>query len=166
MLKYLVAGIGAVVVLAGVAAAAPLREDINASISRRDYAEATQLTIMFAEQGDAISQYILGNAYSSGGNMYSGGQDVPPSDGKAARWYRSAAEQGYLLAQSALAWMYLRGDGVPQDYVLAHMWFSLAAAQGSNSAKEQRDIVADRMTPDQIAEAQRMAREWKPVPER
>ena len=62
--------------------------------------------------------------------------------------------------------MYLQGKGVPQDNVLAHMWFNLSAAQGSEDARTYRDNVAKLMTPDQIAEAQRLAREWKPAAER
>ncbi len=56
--------------------------------------------------------------------------------------------------------MYHFGQGVQPDYVSAHMWINLAAAQGYENAQEKRDFVAKRMTPEQIAEAQRMAREW------
>jgi TPR repeat protein len=59
--------------------------------------------------------------------------------------------------------MYANGHGVPQDYVLAHMWFNLAAATGMvETAAADRDMVAAKMTPAQIAEAQKLAREWKP----
>jgi hypothetical protein len=61
--------------------------------------------------------------------------------------------------------MYDNGNGVPQDYVQAHMWFNLAGVQGDEDATKKRDIVAAKMTPDQIAEAQRLAREWKPKPQ-
>jgi len=54
------------------------------------------------------------------------------------------------------------GLAVPQDYVQAHLWFNLAAAQGDESAREGRDIIGLRMTPARIAEAQKLAREWKP----
>jgi len=57
--------------------------------------------------------------------------------------------------------MYFKGQGVPLDYVLAYMWATLAAAQGLESASEMRDILEKRMTPAQLAEAQRLAREWK-----
>jgi hypothetical protein len=53
--------------------------------------------------------------------------------------------------------------GVLQDYVRAHMWFNLSAAQGYQDAVKNRDMVALRMTPSQIAEAQKLAREWKPT---
>jgi len=56
--------------------------------------------------------------------------------------------------------MYATGRGVPQDYVSAHMWFNLAATQGNKKALKARDAYASLMTRDQIAEAQRMAREW------
>ena len=60
--------------------------------------------------------------------------------------------------------MYAQGVGVPQDHVLAHMWFNLSAAQGDDpqQAGKYRDSMAGKMTPDQLAEAQRLAREWKP----
>jgi TPR repeat protein len=81
---------------------------------------------------------------------------------EAMRWWRRAAEQGLAEAQTNLGNMYNNGEGVPQDSVLAHMWLNLAAAQGQEEAKTNRDIVAKRMTPAQLAEAQRLAREWKP----
>lgn len=62
--------------------------------------------------------------------------------------------------------MYLQGKGVPQDNVLAYIWFNLSAARGQEDAKTSRDIVAKRMTPDQIAETQRLARDWNPAAER
>jgi hypothetical protein len=62
--------------------------------------------------------------------------------------------------------MYRIGQGVPQDYVQAHMWSNLAAAQNHESQelakllREMRDDIAKEMTQAQIAEAQRLAREW------
>ena len=85
---------------------------------------------------------------------------LPQDYAEAVKWYRLAAEQGYAGAQSNLGIMYDKGEGVPHDDVLAYMWFNLAAASGLKSGKENRGIVAERMTPDQIADAQRMAREW------
>ncbi len=79
--------------------------------------------------------------------------------------WRPLAEQGFASAQNNLAKMYRRGEGVPQDDVLAHMWWSLAAAQGHVNARRARDRLAARMPPYQLAEAQRLAREWKPKSE-
>ena len=76
--------------------------------------------------------------------------------------YRRAAEQGYAGAQSNLGFMYGKGRGVPLDYVQAHMWLNLATKQGIERARKARDELAKKMTPAQIAEAQRLAREWKP----
>jgi hypothetical protein len=60
----------------------------------------------------------------------------------------------------------MNGHGVPQDYVRAHMWFNIAAGASDASVRDLsvkwRDLVATRMTPAQIAEAQRIASEWKP----
>ena len=91
----------------------------------------------------------------------------------AIRLWGTLADQGNVRAQVALAILYATGHGVPQDYVLAYMWLNLAAAQGElpwtdaqdnkMHVSRDRDNVAAQMTPDQIAEAQRLAREWKPV---
>src|SRR4029077_17306277 len=94
--------------------------------------------------------------------MYAQGQGVQRNDHQAAYWLRLAAENGLSSAQNNLGVRYSFGRGVPQDYVLAHMWFNLAAAQGYVAAHGNRDRLAAMMAPAQIAEAQRLAREWKP----
>ncbi len=76
--------------------------------------------------------------------------------------FRVLAEQGDAIAQYNLGLMYANGRGVPRDYVQAHLWANLAAAQGNELARKARDIVAKKMTPAQLAEAQRLARKWKP----
>jgi TPR repeat protein len=78
-------------------------------------------------------------------------------------WFSQAAEQGDVLAFAKLGWMYAEGRGVRQDFIQAHMWYNLSAAQGEPRAAEARDALATQMTPAQIAEAQRLAREWKPI---
>ena len=82
---------------------------------------------------------------------------------------RVLAEQGDAAAQTNLGGKYATGRGVSQDYVEAHIWSDLAAAQSSGGLRDQavrnRDIFAEFLTADQIAEAQRRAREWKPTPE-
>jgi len=76
--------------------------------------------------------------------------------------FRPVAQQGNADAQFILGVIYSKGQCVPQDDVQAHMWLSLAAAQGKESYyRKTRDKLAEQMTPAQIAEAQRLAREWK-----
>ena len=142
---------------AGPAVAGP-REDREAAVTayeKGDYATALRLSRSLANQGSAVAQWILGI-------MYANGQGVPQDYAAAASWYRKAAEQGQAGAQNNLGKMYATGQGVPQDYVLAHMWWNLAADQGDAVAFKKRDNVATKMTPAQIAEAQKLAREWKP----
>ena len=109
--------------------------------------------IRCAEQGDAYVQSSLGLKYARG-------TGVPEDDVEAVRWYRLAAEQGHAEAQWLLGSMYGDGDGVPEDDVLAYMWFNLSVAQGHGSAQDSKDIIEGRMTREQIAEAQRLSREW------
>jgi uncharacterized protein len=85
-----------------------------------------------------------------------------PAETDAADVVSPAADQGRAEAQFFLGNMYVKGQGVPEDYVFAHMWFTLAAAKGDEGAKEGRNMLAEHMTAAQIAEAQRLASEWKP----
>ena len=118
-----------------------------------DYATALKEFRPLAEQGEASAQGSLGV-------MYAKGQGVTQDYKEAVKWYRKAAEQGDATAQKNLGKMYYDGKGVPPNYLKAHMWFNLAGAAGNDKAVKHRDIVAEKMTPAQIAEAQKLAREW------
>jgi TPR repeat protein len=96
------------------------------------------------------------------GWMYANGRGVLQNYAEALKWYRLAAAQGNEFAQHNLGGLYNTGVGVPQSYVQAYMWYSLSAANGHQDARDNRDKVALFMTPAQIAEAQKLTREWKP----
>ena len=123
----------------------------------QDAAEAVTRYRKAAEQGDAEAQYSLGVKYDTG-------EGVPQDAAEAVRWYRLAAEQGYAHAQFGLGVRYVTGKGVPQDRAEAHMWLNLAASRSSGADRERsvgaRDRLAERMTPADLREAQRRAREW------
>ena len=121
----------------------------------QDDVQAVKWTRLAADQGDAWAQFHLGS-------MYRIGLGVPQDDAQAVKWYRLAADQGYALAPFHLGEMYTFGQGVPQDYVQAHKWYNLAAAEGDVNGNKNRDTVAQLMTPQQIAQAQELARNWKP----
>ena len=76
------------------------------------------------------------------------------------RQLREGAKQAHPDAQFNLGVKYDLGEGVPQDYVKAHMWLNLAAAQGNDSAKRLREFLAEKMSPSQIEKAQTLAVEW------
>jgi uncharacterized protein len=128
----------------------------------QDFAEAVKWYRLAADQGDAFAQTNLGL-------MYNTGEGVPQDYGEAVKWYRLAADQGDASAQTDLAFMYAEGQGVPQDLVQAQEWFTLAATRfpaTENGARDiavkNRDALAAKMTPVQVAEAAKLAREWKP----
>ena len=132
----------------------------EAAYQRGDYATAIREWRPLAKQGVADAQYNLGV-------MYGEGLGVPQDYAKAVGWWRKAAEQGHATAQYNLGVAYHNGEGVPQNYAQAHMWHNLAASRfppGEDRDKvvKNRDHVAKRMTPAQISEAQKLAREWKP----
>lgn len=122
----------------------------------QDYSEATKWFRKAADQGDAMAQTYLGRNYENG-------RGVKQDYTEAVNWYRKAANQGDATAQNNLGSMYASGRGLPRDYVGAYMWFSLSAAQGDKIARKYRDLIAPKMTPMQIAEAQKLAGEWKPT---
>ena len=125
----------------------------------QDFTQAIPWYRRAAEQGSSAAQFNLGV-------MYDNGRGVPQDYREAFRWYRAAAEQGNAAAQHNLGLMYDNGQGVLQDYIQAHMWYNLATSSLSGQDREipsgNRDTVANKMTSEQIAEAQRLAREWRP----
>ena len=119
----------------------------------QDYAEAVKWFRRAANRRNAAAQLALGNAYGRS-------LGVTQDNAEAVKWFRKAAEQGHAQAQLYLGIRYASGEGVPQDYVLAHMWYSLSAAIGHQDGAKARAAIATLMTPAQIAEAQKLAREW------
>ena len=108
-----------------------------------------------ATNGDAEAEVSLGIRYAKG-------DGVAKDFETAVKWFRQAAEHDNAVGQCNLGVMFATGQGVPQDYVSAHMWFNLSAARGQEGAAKNRDSIAARMTPAQVAEAQKLAREWQP----
>jgi hypothetical protein len=80
----------------------------------------------------------------------------------AASQWETSARLGELRSQRALGLLLRDGRGVVQDYVAAHMWLNLAAAQGDAEAARERDALARRMSVEQVAEAQKRALAFKP----
>ena len=121
----------------------------------QDFGEAVRWARLAAEQGGAVGQSVLGFAYY-------GGRGVAQNDVEAAHWARLAAEQGNASGQTLLGMMYMQGRGMDQDDVSAYMWLTLGASGlGIRGAREMRDdVVARRMTPEQIVEAQARALDW------
>ena len=84
--------------------------------------------LALAEEGDAEAQFEVGLEFYAGG-------DVDKDYAEAARWYKRAAEQGYVLAHNALGWMAFRGQGMPEDGLKAFHWFEYAAERGINPSR-------------------------------
>ncbi len=119
----------------------------------QDYKETVKWYTKSAEQGYAYAQYNLGV-------LYTNGQGVVQDYKEAVRWYRKGAEQGFASAQYNLGGMYSAGQGVRKNYVMAHMYWNIAAVSGQRYAIKNRDRVEGMMTSSQLAEAQKLAREW------
>jgi hypothetical protein len=81
---------------------------------------------------------------------------------EAVKWFSLSAEQGDALAQHYLGYLYFTGRGVLQDYVLAHMWWSLASSNGGKEDLDNRKQVEAKMSSQQIKQAQQLSKNWKP----
>ncbi len=190
-MKHTLTAIVLVLYFAAPVAAGPFEDAVEAH-SRGDSQKALRLIRPLANDGDAVAQFNLGLMYATGqgvqqddaaaalwfrkaaeqgyalaqsnlGTMYLYGHGVTQNDTEAVVWFRKAADQGDAIAEFLLGNQYANGKGVPQDYVRAHMWFSLAAAQGEQRAVKTLEMAERRMTPAQINEAQKLARDWKPA---
>ena len=170
------------------AAAADLETGL-ALFESGDYRGARDQLVPLAEQGDPRAQYVLGimflnyfvepprpdaaaewirkaaeqdfpDAQRELGRMYWTGDGVDQDFKEMTRWYGRAAEQGDVGAQLFLADAYAYGYGVEPDSVRAYMWYEIAIRYWGTLAEPARNVIADRMTPDQIAEAVARARQW------
>lgn len=151
--------------LNGQANAEPLSE-IDLNISWGNYDEAAKLLRIQAEQGNEKAQAQLGDMYHIGDTHHKG-KGVRQDYKEAVKWYRLAAEQGNPFAQYRLGFMYSRGEGVPKDFVLAHMWANISSANNPSATPSNfeqlmsvglRESLEEQMTASQIAEAQQLAR--------
>jgi TPR repeat protein len=151
----------------------------KAAFDRGDFSEALDLWLPLAERGDARAQVSVAM-------LYNDGKGVRQDHAEAARWFRLAAEtdttgfaaamladiedtegqrrrayEGDAHGQYRLGMACRAGWGVPQDLVQAHLWMTLAAEQGHEEAQSLREIFARPMTPEQLGESERLARQWR-----
>ena len=128
-------------------AAAPWGNEVN------DHQFTVRLYEESAENGNMDAQYKLGLLYLTGNGAL---QDFA----EAARWLKLSAEQGYGPAQYELGMMWRSGYGLPADQVQSYVWLNLAAAAGVSEAKLARDEVMRGLSAKQLAQAQKISREW------
>ena len=122
----------------------------------KDPAEAVKWFRKAAEQNYATAQFDLGCCYLEG-------KGVPKNQVEAVKWYRKAAEQNDAEGQLYLGLSYVKGEGVAEDLVEAYKWLLLAARQGDESGKKiVTNPLESSLRPEQIAEGQKRAREFKP----
>jgi uncharacterized protein len=124
------------------------------AFARHDYVRAPSLLLVEAERGSPVAQAYLGY-------MYQYGLGVPQDYVLATSWLHQAAEQGEPTGQFLLGLLFDKGYGVPQDWVQAEVWLNLAAAHAPARQQDYfgrvRDAVAQKLTLNQVAEAQRRA---------
>jgi TPR repeat protein len=160
--------LSALLIMSGPATAQTLEADMRAAAAayeRKDMASAVRLWKIWAGRGNAEARTLLGA-------MYWSGEGVPRDHREAARLYLLAAQQGYARAQNDIGFMLGFGEGIPpQDDVEAYKWIALAIRgytaknqERLDQAKKDLATLAKRMTPAQIAEAERRVRGWKPSP--
>jgi len=157
----------------------------------KDLVEAVKWYRKAAEQNNAAAQHDLGFCYENGqgvekdeveavkwyrkaaeqnnpgaqnglGICYYNGQGVAKDEVEAVKWYCKAAEQNFAIAQNNLGLCYAQGKGVTKDEVEGYKWFLLAAGQGFDAAKKNMAVSESQLTREQIAEGQKLARNFRP----
>jgi len=139
---------------------------------KQNYKKALKLYKKAAADGDTAAMRKLGDIYTSGLGAIRNYEE-------AFKWYESAAMGGDVLsarklgelylkgqggdptAQFNLGEMYMKGNGLPRDYVLSYKWFNLSNAGGFRAAAAKLDKLEAKMTPEEVARAQRITREFK-----
>jgi hypothetical protein len=158
----------AVLLVAGPAGAQSLEERMKSAAGayeRKDFATAIAVWRPLAEAGNAEAETLLGA-------MYWSGEGVTRDHKEAAKWYLRAAGKGYARAQNDIGFMYGFGEGVPpKDNLQAYKWLSLAVRNYTAKNQDRLDqatkdlaTVRARMTPAQIADAERQIRDFRPIP--
>jgi len=146
--------------LFSLAAGAGLEEG-TAAYAAGDYATALAEFRTLADQGNMEGQYFLGF-------MYHNGFGIKRDQAEALKWFQKAAQQGDARAQYYVGIMYGAGHGETKDLKLADMWLTLSAANPKSSyrdslyTREEIGKIERKMTPEQIAEAKELAKNWKP----
>jgi len=142
----------------------------------KDKAESMKWMRKAAEQGSAFEQWKLGMEYSLGNRLVENEDDFvrwhiknsmlnsPVSvmrDREAVKWYRRAADQGFVWAQRDLGECYVKGKGVVKNELLAYQWYLLASANGDETASKDLPALEAKLTPELRVEGQRLATEWQ-----
>ena len=130
---------------------------LNGEGVAKDYVEAVKWYRKAAEQRNARAQVSLGFCYCRG-------EGVAKDYVETVKWYRKAADQGDAVAQYWLGGCYLNGEGVAKDFVEAYAWYNLASATNKDAGKF-RDIVENKMSPQQVADAQKRTKELRALVE-
>ena len=181
--------LAALFLLSSSAASAADLEQGLAAYDEGNYAVALELCLPLAEAGDATAQFCVARMYANGfgvmmddamalkwyglaakaghaesqfnlGVMHANGWGVPMNDAEAARYYRQAAEQGFIQAMSSLAYVTYRGIGVAENLAEGYMWYDVAAKFGDLAAEQKRDDLANKLSHDDLLNAQTLALNW------
>jgi uncharacterized protein len=122
--------------------------------------------LLAAEAGDAASQCNLGILYANG--LDDNGYAVEGNGPEAVRWLLAAAEQGLPRAQVTLAEVYANAPDMSGTHAAACGWFLLAVGSlrgiHLDRAQSGYEHIVSRLSPSQLAQARRFARDWTPKP--
>ena len=168
LMKLIVFVLATLLLASSPLAAQTLEADMKKAASayeRKDMATAARIWKVWAGKGNAEARTLLGA-------MYWSGEGVLRDHKEAARLYLLAANQGYARAQNDIGFMLGFGEGIPpQDDVEAYKWLTLAinrytARNQDRLEQARKDLatLAKRMSPAQIAEAERRAKAFRPTP--
>jgi len=149
---------GAIALVTLLCGAVPVSAEIETARDLMDageYLAAMEELLPAARSGNAEAEELIGV-------MYASGLGVERDDIRAFEWYLRAAMKGHAGAQSGVGWYYEVGRGLPSpDLVRAYMWYVLSAIGGDPDAAISQEEVVKKMTPDEIAKAHVLIRDYR-----
>lgn len=152
---------GIALLLASTLALAGEVEDGMRHLANKEYKPATEAFQRASALGSALADRNIAFIYYNG-------LGLPQDVAKAVEWFTKAAERGHRRSQFRIGEILFVGDGAPKDRVEADKWWRIALSKDGESSAWMRSIVdagERKMTPEQLAEAQRRAEKWKPAPD-
>jgi TPR repeat protein len=119
----------------------------------RNDKEAMKWLMMSSKKGNGKADFQIGL-------MVEAGHGAKQDNKEATKWYTKSAEKGYAKAQRILGLKHRDGAGVSKNIVTARMWLNIAGSYGSEEALKEGYHLKKEMTPDQVAESDKLTREW------
>jgi len=126
-----------------------------------NYKDAAEWYLKSANAGDVQGVFMMGV-------VYEGGIGQPRNIAEAFKWYKKSADRGFYAGILKVANMYGKGQGAAKDNAAAYLWYAIAELRAPKDSNDRfelpivKDKLSTLLTKEQVADAERRAKAWKP----